>query len=245
MRLLAVESATVEVGAAIVEDGEVRAQVTTRPGRRHVETLHPAIEAACTLSGTALTQVDAIAVDVGPGLFTGLRVGIAAAKALAFALGVPLVSATSLDILHHAASGHLGPVAAVVDMRRGELAYSLRMPGASSAEPISLSSLEQLVAALGALRGPLLLVGDGARRYDKQIRELVSQAGGPPLTIAGPPLGAPPVASLALLAAERLSREAAGDPYTAEPVYLRPVDARINWSSRDAVAPCEPLEEVG
>ena len=277
MRLLALETATVEVGAAIVVDGEVRALAATRPGRRHAETLHPAVEAACALGGVALAELDALAVDVGPGLFTGLRVGIAAAKAYAFALGLPLVTCTSTDVLHHATRQVAGAVVAVVDMRRGELAFSLRPPDAcsgtlaadtageahrgesaceahaageahrgSTAGPLRLAGPEGLAAALVALGAPVLAVGDGARRYGDRLTALVAEAGGGPLCLGGPELDAPPVASLGVLAADRLAAAGPGgpgrrwpgwlDPEAVEPVYLRPVDARINWTTRDAPA---------
>ena len=77
MRLLAVETATDLVGAAVSVDGSVveRSHVG---GRAHAELLVPSIEEVCALSGCAVTDVDAIAVDIGPGLFTGLRVGVLA-----------------------------------------------------------------------------------------------------------------------------------------------------------------------
>lgn len=237
MRLLALETATVEVGAALVVDSELAAVVTTRPGRRHAETLHPAIEAACRLSGVTLGELDALAIDVGPGLFTGLRVGLAAAKALAFALSLPLVACTSLDVLHRATRQVEGAVAAVIDMRRGELAFSLRPAGGRSGE-VHLAGPEALASELAALGEPALVVGDGARRYRAQLEAATVAAGGRAPLVGGDELGAPPVAALALLASERLEADpgAASDPVTLEPVYLRPVDARINWATRDVPA---------
>ncbi|HVC25983.1 MAG TPA: tRNA (adenosine(37)-N6)-threonylcarbamoyltransferase complex dimerization subunit type 1 TsaB, partial [Acidimicrobiales bacterium] len=94
MIVLAIESATIEVGVALAGPQGLLATATARPGRRHVETLHPEMAAVCAASGMSLADVGAIVVDVGPGLFTGIRVGVAAAKALAFALSVPVVACT-------------------------------------------------------------------------------------------------------------------------------------------------------
>jgi tRNA threonylcarbamoyl adenosine modification protein YeaZ len=123
--LLAVESATDTVGVAVVRDDGGSAELTHVGGRAHAEKLAPTIEEVCALTGCRVNDVDAIAVDVGPGLFTGLRVGVATAKALAQALGIGVLGVGSLDILAAAAwersGGAAGPVVAVVDARRGEV----------------------------------------------------------------------------------------------------------------------------
>ncbi len=141
MILLAIESATDLVGVALVRDHGGEAERVHAGGRAHAELLAPAIEEVCALSGCTIDEVDTIAVDVGPGLFTGLRVGVATAKALAQALPAGLLGASSLDILAAAALEQLRsaaddtsdpdpagsdprpsvPVAAVVDARRGEV----------------------------------------------------------------------------------------------------------------------------
>ena len=101
-------------------------------GREHAERLAPAIEEVCAGAGCALDDVTVIAVDVGPGLFTGLRVGVATAKALGHGLGRPVFPVSSLDILAASPSPPTptprgttplppGAVAAVVDARRGEV----------------------------------------------------------------------------------------------------------------------------
>ena len=139
----------------------------------------------CALSGCTLADVDALAVDVGPGLFTGLRVGVATAKALGQALGLDVLGVTSLDILAAGArdrAGRTGPpaVVAVVDARRREVfaaAYTFadRPAGAAGdvdpadgrddrAEALSPRRAGGLARDLAA-DGPVLVVGDGAVRY--------------------------------------------------------------------------------
>ena len=103
MILLAIESATDLVGVALIRDHGGEVERVHAGGRAHAELLAPAIEEVCALSGCTIGEVDRIAVDVGPGLFTGLRVGVATAKALAQALPAELFGASSLDILAAAA----------------------------------------------------------------------------------------------------------------------------------------------
>ncbi len=165
MILLAIETATNTVGAALWrDDAGVVARVHVG-GRAHAELLAPSIEEVCVASGCRVADIDGVAVDVGPGLFTGLRVGVATAKALAQALSVPVLGVSSLDVLAAAAAARFsvdrladgpddrladgpddgsadGPerVAAVIDARRGEVfAASYRFDeGGPDADPASV-----------------------------------------------------------------------------------------------------------
>ena len=142
--LLAIESATDMVGVALIRDDGGAAERLHEGGRAHAELLVPSIEEVCVASGCSVNDVGCIAVDTGPGLFTGLRVGVATAKALAQALDIGLVGISSLDILAAATAeraatpgpdddGSVEPgdrlagvdrvdrVASVVDARRGEV----------------------------------------------------------------------------------------------------------------------------
>jgi tRNA threonylcarbamoyladenosine biosynthesis protein TsaB len=227
MRILAIETATIEVGVAVADETGLLATLTARPGRRQAETLHPAIAEVCRTAGVALCDMDAIAVDIGPGLFTGLRVGIAAAKALAGGLGIPIVSATSLEILVSACPGAFASVVPVIDMRRSEVAWV--MPN-SPPGSFRVASPALLADDLAGLARPVLLVGDGALRH----RDLLAARAVPGTVFGGTELAAAPVASLVVLAMEAMSLGRQGDPADVRPLYGREADARINWSSREA-----------
>jgi len=226
VRVLAIETATEEVGVGLGVDGTLAASVAVRSGHRHTEALHPAVEAVLREGGLRPADLDAIAVDVGPGLFTGLRAGIAAAKALGFALGVRLVPVTSTAVLAHAAACAEAAVVPVVDLRRRSLAFSL--PGEED-EP-RLGPLEDLVAALREL-GDVVLVGDGAlRRREELAAALAARRGS--LAFAGRELAAPPVVALAELGEHRATQGALVDPAAVVPCYLREPDARANFATR-------------
>jgi tRNA threonylcarbamoyladenosine biosynthesis protein TsaB len=227
MRILAIETATIEVGVAVSDETGPLATVTARPGRRQAETLHPAIAEACRIARITPAGLDAVAVDIGPGLFTGLRVGVAAAKALAGALGLPVVTATSLEVLRAACPPSPGAVIPVIDMRRGEVAWL--MPGAAPSQ-VRVGTPAELAAELHSLDASVtsvLLAGDGALRYS----ELLGHR--PGLVLAGPELAAPPVASLAVLGLAAMRLGHGRDPAAVRPFYGREADARINWSSRE------------
>jgi len=224
--ILAIETATIEVGVAIGDETGPLATVTARPGRRQAETLHPAIADACRTARIFFAELDAIAVDIGPGLFTGLRVGVAAAKALAAGLGLPLVTSTSLEVLVAACPAGPALVVPVIDMRRGEVAWQLT----GRPEEVRVGSPAELAAELEALAGPVLLVGDGALRHRAEL----AGRGLSPQTFGGTELAAPPVASLVVLAVKAMKEGIFSDPAAVRPLYGREADARINWSSRQS-----------
>ena len=250
VNLLAIESATSLVGAALLADSGAAAERSHQEGRMHAESLAPAIEEVCALSGITVREVEAIAVDVGPGLFTGLRVGVATAKALAQGLGIGVLAVSSLDILAagaDAASGTDGArtVVAVVDARRGEVFTSrYRFDGAASGadgvldpapaqrSPPRLVTPEALTRSLTDMdRGGgerVLIVGDGAVRY----RHLLADAQAGDLDLVER-VSSPSPLTLARLARLRLDAGAGlARPADVVPDYRREADARINWEQR-------------
>ena len=122
MRLLAIETATSATAVALGDDVAVDALLADEH-RRHTEALAPACRALLDARRWRVGDLDAIVVDTGPGLFTGLRVGVATAKGFALASGVGLLGVTSTDVLAQAAcdAGVVGDVLTVVDVRRGEV----------------------------------------------------------------------------------------------------------------------------
>jgi tRNA threonylcarbamoyladenosine biosynthesis protein TsaB len=133
-----------------------------RPG--HANRLLGAAEAALERAGLGWEEVDRIAVGVGPGSFTGLRIGIATARALAQGRGLPLVGVSSLEALALGAGEAEPLVLAVLDARRGE-AFAAAWRGGALAMPAAALSPEALVERVGALGATPLAVGDGAVRF--------------------------------------------------------------------------------
>jgi tRNA threonylcarbamoyladenosine biosynthesis protein TsaB len=228
--VLAIETATADMAVALADGAGLLAEVTVCRGRRHAETLHPSVEHLLALAEVDIAEIALVAVDIGPGLFTGLRVGVAAAKAFAAGLGLPLVCATSLELLAAAARPLAGgdvEVVPVVDMRRGEIAWHFEgEPGPELGAPGPLG--RRLVERAGERR--LLLVGDGAARHGELIA--AAAGAGPSLSFAGSALTAPPARVLATLALERFAAGELADPVSLVPLYLRAADAVINWETR-------------
>lgn len=247
MLVLAVETATDLSGCALVDETGLLAEVRLLMGRRHAESVAPQMRFVCEQAGVSFSDVDAVAVDVGPGLYTGLRVGLAAAQALAFALGVGVVEVSSLAALACGAGSTWGAgthsrcVLSVIDARRGEVFWAwssvtanneveeLSQPSVGApqvlaeqiAEHASARPDEAPVEVETPAQGcePILLVGEGALRYADLLAV-------PPHTeLAAAELRFPSPAAVALLGRVRAVEGDVVSPEAVQPVYLRSHDA--------------------
>ncbi|MEM9516700.1 MAG: tRNA (adenosine(37)-N6)-threonylcarbamoyltransferase complex dimerization subunit type 1 TsaB [Actinomycetota bacterium] len=229
MLILGVETATERVSVAIGGHEGVLALFEVTRGRRHAETLVPAVEFICAQAGIELDEIGVVAVDVGPGLFTGMRVGLAAAKSFAQALRVPMIGISSLDLLAFPNRHTERVIVPVIDARRGEVFSSMYLPvpgGVQQVNEPQVGTVEELIADLLARSQDALCVGDGARRYRDEIAEgFHCEFGGD---------AHPSAATLVELAHARALREEWVNAWDLEPIYLRAPDATINWSTRVA-----------
>ena len=229
MLILGIVTATERVSVSIGGHEGVIGLFEVTKGRRHAETLVPAIDFVCKQAGIALAEISVVAVDVGPGLLTGMRVGLSAAKAIAQALSVPMIGISSLDLLAFPCRHTDRVVVPVIDARKGEVFYAMyrQVPGGIQqvAKP-TVGPVEDLGADLMARSQDVLVVGDGAVRYREEILEgFHCEMGGDAHPSAG---------QLVQLAHARALREEWVQPREIEAVYLRAPDASINWATRAA-----------
>lgn len=226
MIILGIETATAHVGVTLGDHSGILGSTHIRSDRRHAEVLTPAVEWVCRQAGLRLAEVGVVAVDVGPGLFTGLRVGVAAAKATAMALRVPMIGLSSLDLLAfpHRHSERL--VVGVIDARKDEVywAFYRQVPGGvQRSGGYRITAPAELAAELAAQAQPSLLVGDGALRY---AGVLGAERG---VEIGGAGMAYPNAGALVELARPKVLREEFVHVSEIEVVYLRKADAQINW----------------
>lgn len=219
MRLLAIETATNLGGVALLEDGDVVAQLTELVPRRHLEWLTPAIARALASVGWTAGQVNAVSVSTGPGSFTSLRIGIATAAMWARARGIPAVGVRTLAALALGTQGH-GLVCPILDVRRGEVAAALfaRDGGIRRVMDDVVGPVAQVVAGLPATG--ITFSGDALARYAETI-----MAVRPGAILAPRADWHPTAASVGRLGWERLARGEHNDLYRLWPTYVRaPVD---------------------
>ena len=219
--ILALETATTAASAALVANGVVVAEAAVAQTRRHTEVLMGLIDEVLDAAHVQLSDLSAIACDIGPGLFTGLRVGVAMAQGFGVAGQLSVIPVTSLFAL---ATVAVGPRAALVDARRGEVFVQLF--DGEALEPVPTTgplvvAPERLVDLISPSR---VICGDGGT----VAQEILTGAG---RTFAsGSPI---PHAGAVGLLAEQLPTSSWLPPSQLRPLYLRDADAKVNFIVRN------------
>lgn len=231
--ILGIETAVDHVGVALGDHRGIRAHSMLASDRRHAESLTPMIQFVMGQATVEMADLSAIAVDVGPGLFTGMRVGMAAAQSIAWALELPMVPICSLDAVAMNADWSEDLVAASLDARRGEVYWALyRMRGAGAepqrlTEPV-VSSPEDMAIHLADRAERTICVGSGFQRHSAFFEEA------PWAHVLGTDTQFPSALNVVALATHMVAAEKTVTASSIEPIYLRAPDAEINWSTREA-----------
>jgi len=231
--VLAFDTSTTQVSVAFGDGGVVLGAVQLAGGRRHAEQLAPAIDYLRRELTVDLGHVAAIAVGTGPGLFTGLRVGVTTAKVMAQALRIPVVGIPSLDLVAYPLRHSGRRIVAVLDARRREVFAAGYQPvpgGVQRTSDYAVHAPAELVADLAVDSHGLLLAGDGIERFRAEFAALEHAE------FAGASFSAPSVAALVELATARAEREEFEQPAELQPLYLRQSDAEIAWDHRAGAA---------
>ena len=168
---------------------------------------------------------------IGPGMFTGLRVGVTTAKILAQARRVPVIAIPSLDLLAYPLRYARRLVVATIDARRHELYWAMyrQVPGGvQRVSEYELAEPDDLVAEIEARGEDALVCGDGALRFASAFSSL-----GRRVELAGPAHASPSLTALAELARARYEREDFCAPAEVLPMYLRRSDAELAWDRKE------------
>ncbi len=234
MIILAIDTSTDAVSVAVNNSRQLMASAHVTSERRHAELLAPMISSVCAQADIRLAEVDVVAVDIGPGLFTGMRVGIASAKTIAQVRDLPIIGVSSLDILARSVTTTERVVLSTIDARRGELYWAMyRNDIGSSIEvkPPRVGNLDDCVVDIVDRGQEVLIVGNGALRYRDKLNAMLETTG---LFVewASEQLAQPSATVLALIAAELALVEQWQKPTDLQAMYLRAPDAEINWATR-------------
>lgn len=224
MLVLALDCAMSACSVALWNDGKILAADSRPMERGHAEALMPMVERVMAEGGRDYAALDLVAATVGPGAFTGIRIGLAAARGIALAAGKPCAGVTTLEVLAAGVIHALGarkpagaPILAVVESRRADVfvqAFDASGAGVGEAAALPPEGLPEFVRARSLVPG-FVLAGDGAAR----ARAALADSG-----IAASAIETAPVPDPALIAAIAAGRLGSATALAARPLYLRPPD---------------------
>jgi tRNA threonylcarbamoyladenosine biosynthesis protein TsaB len=231
VRVLGIDTATRFASVAVAVDGRGVVERTLPMSGSHGRTLFPLIEEVLAVADLGPDAVDLIAVSIGPGSFTGLRVGLSAAKGLALASNAALVGVPTLDAYALAAGRRAGTVWTVLDARKGEVYAAAFRWHCDAPEKVEPTMAVTPVALVGRMDAACTLVGDGVDSYAELWRSrlgpeatLIELATLPPSAYAVATCGVQLAARHGLAAADHL-----------EPVYCRLPEAQAGRDQREAL----------
>jgi tRNA threonylcarbamoyladenosine biosynthesis protein TsaB len=230
MKILAIDTSS-SVSAVAVADGErVLAEDDSASDERHGSVLLPRITAQLVAAGVEPAALELIAVGLGPGSFTGLRVGVATAKGLALALRIPIRGVSSLEAIACGALLHTKLAAVLLDGGRGDLYVAAYRGGGLgrttvALAPVRAAASEALsrVAELARAQGPLALCGSGARLHATALASELP----PGSVLLDAACDLPQARNVALAGLARFASEGPSDLASLEPAYLRDSDAKL------------------
>ena len=232
MSILSIDTSSQVSSVSVLSAECVAAEISMQGALTHSETLMPHIETALAMARVNKDELDGIAVSIGPGSFTGLRIGLASAKMMAYALHIPLIAVPTLEALAHHCVCEGVRLVPMMDAQKGNVyvqEFTWRVDGDAltlhEESPLAILPLAEVVAGLSKTEQPVLLLGDAMqRKVDVEL----------PVNVRLAPIHArmPRAACVGLAALTRLARGETDDPVTAVPLYLRRSEAEVLWEKR-------------
>lgn len=222
MRILALETTEAIGSVAAICDGNLLAELKLDPTRRSAQSLAPGLNTILRQVGWQPAQVGLVAVSIGPGSFTGLRVGVTAAKTFAYAVQADILGIDTLETVAARAPAEVQALSVAVDAQRGQfVARSFRRRPDGWFEPAGTATLVSADAWLAGLAAGTVISGPGLRRLTQRIPE--------GLTTLDPQYWPPTAAAVARLAARYYADGRRDDLWTLTPHYCRPSAAEEKW----------------
>ncbi len=236
MKVLAVDTATAWQSVAVLDDREVLARADEDADRAHAKRLVPAIDRVLASCGMALTDLDGLAVSIGPGSFTGLRVGLATMLGFRMVTGLPLAAVPTLEAMAWNLRGVELPLCPMLKARAGEVYWSLyQWRDGGTLQSLQDERVGPVGTVAQSLRGPVMVFGEGWRLHGKELRPVLAENA---IDVREAPSTAsyPSAVSVGLAGLARLRRgDIAGRGVA--PKYVQRAEADVVWDRRGPASP--------
>ena len=178
MKLLSLETSAKCASCAVTDNGRVLASAFVNTAQTHSQTLMPMVTETLSVAGISVAQLDGIAVAAGPGSFTGVRIGVATAKAMAQAAQKPCIAVSTLEALAYSSRYFDGIIAPILDARRNQVYNALfdcKKGNATRMTRDRALALSELLEELKELNRDVIFMGDGTLVFENEIREALGE----------------------------------------------------------------------
>ena len=221
MLILGIEAATKVASAAVVSNEKILAEISQEARLTHSETLLPQIEQALKIAG--VEKVDAVAVSIGPGSFTGLRIGLATAKSLAYAWQIKIIGVPTLQAISYHFPTASATILPLLDAQKNR-AYVQSFRNCQPLSKIEVKPIDETVLAAGEIGGEVFLCGDVLNKIKVELP--------PNVRIAPVNCRMPRAANVALCGKFLLNAGETSNVMNLEPLYVRRSEAEELWERR-------------
>ena len=230
MKILGIDTSTMAANVAVLEDDKLICEYTINTKKTHSQKLMPMIENMLKLSDLDIKEIDAIAICVGPGSFTGLRIGMATAKAMAHVNNIPLIGVNSLEILGANMDLCNRNICSILDAQRNQVymnKYILKDDKITELEEISIKPIDELLEEISSSNEDWVLVGEAVYKYKEKIEEISN------ITISSPANNITKASTLCFVARDKmLANDQVYNCYNINPMYIRKSQAEEQYEEK-------------
>lgn len=237
MLVLSIDTATLVSSVALATQDTLLAELVIQTRKTHSETLMPHIAEVLDMARISKQDIEGIAVSIGPGSFTGLRIGLATAKALAYALKIPIVGISTFEALAYncpVPEVFLSPILDAQKHNVYQAVFSWQQDGLTEVVPARVVSIKQAIEEAALMARPVVMFGEAAVMYQAEIK-----AQGTNLILPPPHVVIPHAGSTAILGGKLLAQGITHDVMHLEPVYIRRSEAEELWERRQGASICK------
>jgi tRNA threonylcarbamoyladenosine biosynthesis protein TsaB len=238
MKILAVDTATKSCSVAIIDAGSLSAELTTQSDQTHSKHLMQRIDAVLGMADLSAVDLDGLAVTLGPGSFTGLRIGISTIKGLAYALDKPVVGISSLNALAWQCADRSFLICPLLDARKGEVYFATYRFDDGTLASKSTERATPPEVAVQNIKEPCVFIGSGAQVY----RQNIIKALGDLAHFAPHSQNIIRASSVAFLSLKRFETSDTDELASLVPCYIRKSDAELNYGKRPTRKAAKPAE---
>lgn len=230
MRILGIDTSTMAASVAVIKDNQLVCEYTINTKKTHSQKLMPMIENMLKESDLNINDIDLIGICVGPGSFTGLRIGMATAKAIAHVNNIPIVGVTSLEML--AANMNLcdKKICSILDAQRNQV-YTAKFGYIGNRlvqiNDTDVLEIDKLINEISSSEDDYILIGEAVYKYEEKLKDIEN------ISIPSPSHNVTKASSLCSIALEKYNQgENIESCYTINPMYIRKSQAEVQYDEK-------------